>query len=53
MRQKSKIVLIPANSTINQMQTALDSAMTGGYELKFIFTLGTSTYAVFIKTVAL
>lgn len=52
MKQKSKIVQIPNNSTIAQMQTALDTAMADGWQLRFIFALGTSTFAVFIKTVA-
>lgn len=49
MRQRSKIVQIPGSSTIAQMQTALDTATAGNWELKQIFTLGTNTYAVFIK----
>jgi hypothetical protein len=52
MTQKSKIVQIPAGSTIAQMQSALDTAIAGGWVLVFIFTLGSNTYAVFIKTFA-
>jgi hypothetical protein len=52
IRQRSKVVQIPASSTIAQMQTALDNAMAGGWELKFIFPLGANTYAVFIRVEA-
>ena len=52
MKLKSKIVQIPTNATLAQMQSALDTAMAGGWELKFIFTLATNTYAVFVKTLA-
>ena len=49
MTQKSKVVQIPAASTVAQMQTALDNAAANGWELKQIFALGANTYAVFIK----
>ena len=53
MRIKSKVVQIPNASTITQMETALDNWLNIGWELKQVFTLGTSTYAVLVRKVAI
>lgn len=53
MKQKSKIVEIPATATIAQMQTALDAMLKDGWVLIAVFTLGTKTYAVLTKTMAM
>lgn len=53
MRQKSKIVEISATATITQMQTALDSLLNDGWILIAVFTLGTRTYAVLTKMMAM
>ena len=53
MRTKSKIVEIPTNATIAQMQSALDAILNDGWVLIVVFALGTKTYAVFAKTMAM
>lgn len=53
MRQKSKIVEISATATIAQMQIALDAILNDGWVLIAVLTLGTKTYAVFTKTMAM
>lgn len=52
MRIKSKIIEIPTNATINQMENALDTWLNQGWELKEVFNLGTKTYAVLAKVIA-
>ena len=52
MKQISKIVEIPSTVTITQMQDSLDDWIKNGYELKQVFSLGTKTYAVFIKIIS-
>ena len=51
-KQISKIVQIPTNSTIAQMETSLNTYLNTGYELIQVFVLSTNTYAVFKKIVA-
>jgi len=53
MRKKSKIVEIPSVATVVQMQNALDAILNDGWVLIAVFTLGTKTYAVFTKTMAM
>ena len=52
MRLKSKVIEIPANATIAQMESALDTHLNNGWELKSVFTLATKVYAIIIKVVA-
>ena len=51
-KQISKIVQIPTNATIVQMEVALNNYLNTGYELIQIFVLNTNTYAVLKKNVA-
>ena len=51
MKQISKIIEIPANSTINQMELSLNNLLKNNWELITIFILGNKTYAVLIKKV--
>ena len=52
MRIKSKVIEIPTNSTIAQMENALDNFLNVGWTLSSVFTLGTKVYAIIIKQVA-
>ena len=52
MRQISKIVEIPATTTANQIETALNNHLDKGWHLVSVFSLGTKTFAVLIKVVA-
>lgn len=52
MKQRSKIVEIPATATITQMQTVLDAMLNDGWVLIAVFTLGTKTFAVMVRVVA-
>ena len=52
MKQEAKIVQIPAASTAAQMENALNNQLKLGFKLIAVFTLGTNTFAVFVRTVA-
>jgi len=51
MRKRIKIIQIPAISTITQMETAANNALSNGWEFVQVFILGANTYAIFQKTV--
>jgi len=52
MRRESKIKEITAGATIAQMENALDTNLSQGYELVSIFNHDGKTYAVLVKDVA-
>ncbi len=51
MKQEAKIVQIPAASTAAQMENALNNQLKLGFKLMAVFTLGTNTFAVLVRTV--
>lgn len=52
MKQEAKVVQIPPASTAAQMENALNNQLKLGFKLITVFTLGTNTYAVLVRTVA-
>lgn len=52
MKQEAKVVQIPPSSTALQMENALNNQLKLGFNLIAVFTLGTNTYAVLVRTVA-
>ena len=51
MKAQSKVVEIPATSTPNQMENALNNQLNNSWNLVTIFQLGTKTYAVLIRNI--
>lgn len=52
MKQEVKVVLIPPTATATQIEGALQARLNAGWKLVAIFDLGTNTFAVMIKIVA-
>ncbi len=52
MKQEAKVVQIPAAATAAQMENALNNQLKLGFSLIAVFTLGTNTFAVLVRTVA-
>ena len=52
MRLKSKIVEIPTNATISQMESALDNHLNTDWILVQIFNHASKTYAILTKIIA-
>jgi len=51
MRQVSKVVEIPLATTAAQMETSLNTQLNKGWQLISIFSLGTKTFAILIRTI--
>ncbi|MBI2622278.1 hypothetical protein HYW66_01430 [Candidatus Microgenomates bacterium] len=52
MKQEAKVIQIPPASTAAQMENALNNQLKLGFKLIAVFTLGTNTFAVLVRTVA-
>ena len=52
MKQEVKVVEIPATATAVQMETALQNQTNKGWQLVAVFPLGTKTFVVLVRVVA-
>lgn len=52
MRQEVKVIEIPATATAAQIETALQNQTNKGWKLVAIFPLGTKTFTLMVRVVA-
>jgi len=52
MRIKSKVIVVPANTTATQMENALDTHLNNGWRLIGLYQVGTNIYAILTRTIA-
>lgn len=52
MKQRAKVIQIPAAATEAQIETALNNLIDAGWQLVDVFTLGTKVYAVLVKEIS-
>ncbi len=52
MRIKSKVVAVPANSTAQTIESALDTHLNSGWVFVGIFQVGANFFAILTRTIA-